>query len=255
MPDGGEGLTAAQRALARRVSQDWIEHGLTLRPADRATAEAGVRLVYDEAGLPPPRRVVWAGSPLAGLVAALAWTARADLGLHAEGRMWDELWARLSSETGMREPDWARLGPDQVGAPVWSGLRDAIWDAWWAAWGQVGEPLWEEAAALAAPVDARVGAVGEMIWEQVNGQLGESEVSWRVGDEVRRQLSQPGQDWDWEWGQKTWPQLLANVARRAWLPPWELVVAPPRAGGDVTELWRTEEVQGEPNASSRQVGE
>lgn len=257
MANPGEGLTAEQRALARTVSQEWVGHGLTLRPADRATAEAGVRLVYREAGLPPPRRVVWAGSPLAGVIAALAWTARADLGLHAAGRMWDELWARLSSETGMREPDWARLGPDQVGAPVWSGLRDSIWDAWWAAWAQVGEPLWEEAAALAAPVDARVGAVGEAIWEEVDGQLAEAGVDWRVGEEVRRHLSQPGQDWGWEWGHEIWPRLLAKVARRAWLPPWELVVAPPRAGGgDATELWWSEEIQGgEPSASPGQVGE
>jgi hypothetical protein len=63
---GDEGLTARQRALARVVCQEWVGHGLALQPADRATAEAGVGLVYREAGLEPPRRVVWAGSPLAG---------------------------------------------------------------------------------------------------------------------------------------------------------------------------------------------
>jgi hypothetical protein len=59
MAGGVEGLTAEQRALTRSVCQQWVEHGLTLRPADRATAEAGVGLVYREAGLPPPRQVVW----------------------------------------------------------------------------------------------------------------------------------------------------------------------------------------------------
>ncbi|HEX8861736.1 MAG TPA: hypothetical protein VGC06_22070 [Actinomycetes bacterium] len=235
MADGGVGLTAEQRALARVVCQQWVGHGLTLQPADRTTAEAGVRLVYRAAGLPPPQRVVWAGSPLAGAVAALALTAGSEPGLRVAPEVWEQIWVRLAAEAGMPagDPVWAHLAYDQVGAPVWSRLRDPVWDAWWAAWAQVGEPVWEEAAAHAAAVDARVGAVGEVIWQQVSGQLAEAGVGLRVQEAVRRHVGEPDQAWDWEWLSEIWPGLLAKVARRAWLPPWELVVAAPGAGSDV----------------------
>jgi hypothetical protein len=162
MADGDEGLTAKQRALVRVVCQEWVGHGLTLQPADRATAEAGVGLVYRAAGLPPPRRVVWAGSPLAGVVAALALTARSDPGLWVAPEVGEQLWMGLAAGAAMPtdDPVWAHLGDDQVGAPAWSRLREPVWDAWWAAWAQVGEPVWEEAAAQAAAVDARVGGSG-----------------------------------------------------------------------------------------------
>lgn len=93
------------------VGQQWLGHGLSLQPADRATAEAGVGLLYRAAGLPPPRRVVWAGSPLAGVIAALALTARADPSLRVVAQVWDGVWARLAAEAGMAagEPVWARL--------------------------------------------------------------------------------------------------------------------------------------------------
>jgi Domain of unknown function (DUF6745) len=249
---GGEvELTAEQRLLARVVCQEWVGHGLTLRPADRTTAEAGVRLVYRTAGLPPPRRVVWAGSPLAGVVAALALTARSDPGLRVVPDVWDRVWARLAAETGMPagDPVWAHLGHERVGEPVWSRLREPVWDAWWAAWTQVGEPVWEEAAAQAAAVDARVGGVGEAIWEQVSGQLEDADAGWQVGEAVRRHVLQPDQAWDWTWDHAIWPRLLEKVARRAWLPPWELIVAPRGVSSNAWEGLRLWEVDGDLDAS------
>jgi hypothetical protein len=139
MAGGDEGLTAAQRTLARVVCQEWVGHGLTLQPADRATAQAGVGLVYRAADLPPPRRVVWAGSPLAGLVAALALTAGSDPGLRVVAEVWDRVWARLAAEAAMPagDPVWAHLGHDQVGAPVWSRLREPVWGRSFAVRGHV----------------------------------------------------------------------------------------------------------------------
>lgn len=258
MADGDEGLTAGQRTVARVVGQQWLGHGLSLQPADRATAEAGVGLLYRAAGLPPPRRVVWAGSPLAGVIAALALTARADPSLRVVAQVWDGVWARLAAEAGMAvgEPVWARLGDDQMGAPVWSRLKEPVWDAWWAAWAQAGEPVWEEAAAQAAAVDARVGAVGEAIWQQVSGQLVEAGVGWQVGDELWRHVQEPDEAWAWEWEHARWPRLLAKVARGAWLPPWELAVAPPGASSDGWEVPWPEELAGDPDAAlPRQLAE
>jgi hypothetical protein len=110
MAGGDEGLTAEQRALAQVVSQEWVGHGLALQPADRATAEAGVGLVYRAAGLPPPRRVVWAGSPLAGAVAALTLTARSDPGLWSRRR-----WGSNCGWAGGRDRDAHRQSG--LGAP------------------------------------------------------------------------------------------------------------------------------------------
>jgi hypothetical protein len=141
---------------------------------------------------------------------------------------------------------------------VWSRLRDPVWDAWWAAWAQAGEPVWEEAAAQAAAVDARVGAVGEVIWQQVSGQLAQAGVGLQVQEAVRRHVHEPDQAWDWEWLSEVWPGLLAKVAWRAWLPPWELVVAAPGAGSDVRDgsyPWEEElEDDTDNDGPPRQVG-
>ena len=247
---GSDGLTAGQRALARVVCEEWVGHGLALQPADRATAEAGVGLVYRAAGLPPPR-VVWAESPLAGVVAALALTARSDPGLWVAPEVGEQLWMGLAAETAMLtdDPAWAHLGYDQVGEPVWSRLRDPVWDAWWAAWAQVGEPVWEEAAAHAAAVDARVGGVGEVIWQQVSGQLAEAGVGWQLQAELRRHVREPDEAWEWRWDSEIWPRVLAKVTRQAWLPPWELAVGPPPASGDAWEgWWPGGEVEDDPDA-------
>jgi hypothetical protein len=259
--DGGEvGLTAEQRALAQVVCREWVGHGLTLQPADRAMAEAGVGLVYRAAGLPPPRQVVWAGSPLAGVVAALALTARSHPDLPVVPEVWGQVWAELAAEAAMpaSDPVWAHLARDQVGAPVWSRLRDPVWDAWWAAWAQVGEPVWEEAAAQASAVDAQVGVVGEAIWQQVSGQIAEAGVGRQVREEVGRHVQEPHAAWDWEWDSEIWPRLLAKVTRRAWLPPWELVVAAPGASSDAWDgsyAWESE-LEDDPDNDEprRQVG-
>lgn len=46
----------------------WMKHGLSTSPADRPTAEKGIALAYQAAGLTPPERIYWLGSPLAGAI-------------------------------------------------------------------------------------------------------------------------------------------------------------------------------------------
>ncbi|WP_052852951.1 DUF6745 domain-containing protein [Streptomyces avicenniae] len=43
---------------------DWRALAVATGPAERAVAEAGVRLAYRQAGLPEPARILWVGSPL-----------------------------------------------------------------------------------------------------------------------------------------------------------------------------------------------
>lgn len=56
----------------RNYLDRWAAEYLSCAAADRLQAEEGVRLAYATAGLPPPRRIVWCGSPLeiAGHLAA-----------------------------------------------------------------------------------------------------------------------------------------------------------------------------------------
>ena len=56
-------LAAPVLALNQYLDR-WAKAHLACAPADRATAEAGVRLAYAAAGLPPPNRIVWCGGPL-----------------------------------------------------------------------------------------------------------------------------------------------------------------------------------------------
>src|SRR5205807_29893 len=52
------------------IRDAWISIGLSRAPADRARAEAAVRLTYRRAGLPDTVRIVWAASPMSGAVIA-----------------------------------------------------------------------------------------------------------------------------------------------------------------------------------------
>jgi hypothetical protein len=123
-----------------------------------------------------------------------------------------------------------------------------------AAWAQVGEPVWEDAAAHAAAVDARVAGIGELTWQEVGGQLAEAGAGWELRGAVPRYVRQP--DGAWPWDSETWLRLLRKVARFVWVPPWELVVAPPAARGDSWEGPWPGEAEDEPDAASpRQLAE
>ena len=52
-------MAALEQHLAR-----WATIRLSCAPADRETAEHGIRLSYETAGLAPPRRIIWCGGPL-----------------------------------------------------------------------------------------------------------------------------------------------------------------------------------------------
>src|SRR5215510_7233913 len=66
-----ERLTPEQERLLSVVRDEWLRVGVSTEPADRAGAEAGVRLAYQTAGLPSPRAVIWLDSPLLGVIAAV----------------------------------------------------------------------------------------------------------------------------------------------------------------------------------------
>jgi len=65
LPTEIEALTPEQTAALSRYRARWAAIGRSTAPADRGAAEEGVRLAYHAAGLQPPARVVWCGSPVA----------------------------------------------------------------------------------------------------------------------------------------------------------------------------------------------
>ncbi|MFE7599245.1 DUF6745 domain-containing protein [Streptomyces sp. NPDC057494] len=113
------------------AADKWRAVAATTGPADRAAAEAGVRLAYRTAGLAEPQRVLWADSPLAAVTLVR--------GLADRGRsVRDEVRTRPWAEERRR-------------------LHDALGPAGWAAhWQATGAWLWDPTRNLADRIRAGV---------------------------------------------------------------------------------------------------
>ncbi|WP_443054945.1 DUF6745 domain-containing protein [Streptomyces sp. NBC_00691] len=109
----------------------WRSVAAATGPADRAAAEAGVRLAYRTAGLAAPERVLWADSPLAAVALVR--------GLDGRGRsVRDEVRTRPWAEERRR-------------------LHDDLGPAGWAAhWQATGAHLWDLTRSLADRIRAGV---------------------------------------------------------------------------------------------------
>jgi hypothetical protein len=64
-------LTDEQAAATAAAAEDWARVAVSTEPCDRPAAERAVREAYRAAGLAVPRVLVWADSPLAGLLAGV----------------------------------------------------------------------------------------------------------------------------------------------------------------------------------------
>ena len=136
-------LTPDQEALLPVVRDEWLAHGLSTEPADRATAEAGVKLAYERAGLAPPRIVVWLDSPLAGCIGSwmlgqVGGQVRGQVGGQVRGQVWGQVWDQVRDQVRGQVRDQVRgQVRDQVGDQVWGQVRWSLWgqhDAGWLAW-------------------------------------------------------------------------------------------------------------------------
>ncbi|MFG2639917.1 DUF6745 domain-containing protein [Streptomyces sp. NPDC048370] len=89
--------------------------------ADRAAAEAGVRLAYATAGLAEPERIVWAQSPRAAVALVRGLTdAGRSVRDEVRTRPWAEERRRVHDELGPR--GWTALW-SSTGAPLWDTTR------------------------------------------------------------------------------------------------------------------------------------
>lgn len=123
-PNRREARRNEDMALAARAER-WMATGLSTEPADRAGAEAGVRVAYTLAGLPVPRRMLWLGSPAAGATAVamlrtgLAGDPRVREALAAQGVRPGELELGRSVRPRVRTRPWAQARTaltDRLGA-------------------------------------------------------------------------------------------------------------------------------------------
>jgi len=123
------------------VTEEWLGVGLATGAADRASAEAGVRAAYQQAGLPPPETVVWCGSPHTGALAAVELVAGGEAGRSVRAQVRTRPWAAARAEATDRSGhlEWARhwaatgqrnwrLIVDRVVAPLRARLEDELGD-------------------------------------------------------------------------------------------------------------------------------
>jgi hypothetical protein len=57
-------LASPQVDALRHHLDHWAAQCSSCRPADRTTAEQGIRLAYAAAGLAPPKQIIWCGGPM-----------------------------------------------------------------------------------------------------------------------------------------------------------------------------------------------
>jgi hypothetical protein len=143
---------AGQLATLGAVGDEWLAAVLAAGPTDREAAEAGVYQAYRAAGLAPPERVVWLGSPQAGAVAVALLTGL-DVGVAVHDPPWDRVRDELEGQGQPAVPGRAgRPARTLVGPLLWSRVRAQVLR-------QTGPGLWEQAwRATAAPLLDRLPA-------------------------------------------------------------------------------------------------
>ncbi|WP_424530280.1 DUF6745 domain-containing protein [Sphaerisporangium viridialbum] len=152
-------LTVEHEALVAAVGDQWLRVGISTAPVDRDRAEEAVRGVYRAVGLEPPRRMVWAGSPLGAFSAAAPSRPidpdrfpfedrlRADVEQRLLARLGAGLWDRLRGQLRSLLWDqlWNRLR-GQLRGQVLGRLRDRISSEpcfyVWGALGVWGDAYW-----------------------------------------------------------------------------------------------------------------
>jgi hypothetical protein len=117
--------------LAERA-EEWLEVGLRTEPTDRPSAEKGVQLAYEAAGVPAPQRILWFGSPMAaavavGLLQAGAGDSAKKLAEAAESAGYWPVLSELAAQSA--EPGALHLGASlrpRVRTRPWAQARAAL---------------------------------------------------------------------------------------------------------------------------------
>lgn len=158
-----EYLTEDQRALLVEWRRRWEGIGLSTAAADRPAAEMAIKQAYGRAGLSPPRRIVWCGSPLGlGLARALTVCAGQPIGAPVARVIEHSAWAAADVQVG-------RAVTGEVTATVRHQLMDELWPTIRA---RVEEPLRHAIRAAAAEAVAQDG--GTPLWDSIKDWIAAS---------------------------------------------------------------------------------
>ena len=210
---------AGELATLGAVAEEWLAALLAVGPTDREAAEAGVGQAYQVAGLAPPERVVWLGSPLAGAVAVALLT-----GLDAAVAGPDPVWERVREELERQGQPAARAPGRPIGRPGQAQARAP------------GRP-----AGRSRPAPGRGGRpvrprVGPRCWGQVRAQMldqvgpGLWEQAWNAAAGVlpgrlperlwRLQLVDGGHPIDsrlgWPASERLWHEAMSGIPEVVW---------------------------------------
>ncbi|MGW3562737.1 DUF6745 domain-containing protein [Streptomyces sp. NPDC000941] len=214
--------------VALSLVERWRAVAAATGPADRRTAEEGVRLAYEAAGVARPERIVWVDSPLVGTAAAMLLTGQGG----ALPREIADRAAGALRAAGV-EPEAGAAGAsvrEAVRTLPWAAARQRLHDmlggsGWAERWALTGAPLWEVTRSLTERI--RTGVVEALAAQSDRDQ--ESAVRLAMLDAVLGQHDAPwlaavtGQGEDGaDAGELAGPAAVARSA--GWWWPYEKAV-------------------------------
>jgi hypothetical protein len=133
-------LTTKQIDLFPEFIKKWTDIGLCTLPANRKEAERGIITSYQIAGLDPPKKIVWCGSPVSqGLTRAILFNLKkTEIGNSVRDSVgdsvWDSVWDSVRNSVGgsVWGSVWDSVRDsvrDSVGDSVGDSVRDSVWDS------------------------------------------------------------------------------------------------------------------------------
>jgi hypothetical protein len=191
-------LTAEQEAKFPDYIKQWTEIGLSTEVANRPRAEMAIRRMYEIAGLPPPKNIVWCGSPLSMAVTRAILLKMPDFLKKVRARVRasvrDSVWTSVGDSVGNSVEASVRASVrDSVEASVRTSVGDSVGNSVWASvvdsvrasvvdsvWDSVGNSVWDSVVdSVEASVEASVWAsvrdsVVDSVWDSVRTSVVDS---------------------------------------------------------------------------------
>src|SRR3972149_4206487 len=119
-------LTKEQKNKFSEYREKWIKIGLCTDPADRPTAEKAIVESYKLAGLDPPKKIVWCGSPLSMGIARDVILENNSVWNSVGNSVWNSV--RISVWDSVENSVWNSVR-DSVGNSVYNSVRSSVYNS------------------------------------------------------------------------------------------------------------------------------
>ena len=127
-----DSLMEEQKSRFREFIKKWTQIGLCALPANRKQAENGINISYETAGIKPPKKIVWCGSPFSqGLTRALVFSLNNSTGKKLKASVGASV--RASVRASVADSVWASVRAS-VGDSVGDSARDSVYGQHEANW-------------------------------------------------------------------------------------------------------------------------